>query len=127
MPKLTDEIIHAAIDGYLAQKTRLDQQIADLRELLHPKELSVEEEGTPQPQKRTMSAAGRRAIAKAQRARWAKTRGEAKKTTGIAMATEQPKKKKRKLSAAGRAAIIAATKRRWAKVRRAQNTKTMTA
>ena len=54
-----------------------------------------------------MSAAGRKAIAEAQRKRWAAQKTETK-------ATPAPKKTKRKLSAAGRAAIVAALKKRWA-------------
>ena len=61
--------------------------------------------------KRTMSAAGRAAIAAAQRARWAKTKGtkEAK-----------PAKRQVKFSAAGLARIRAAQKARWAKVKAAK-------
>lgn len=55
--------------------------------------------------KRTMSAAGRKRIAAAQKARWAKKAG--KKVV----------KAKRKISAAGRARIAAAQKKRWAKVK----------
>src|SRR5437868_13706101 len=56
-----------------------------------------------------MSAAGRAKIAAAQKARWAKVRGE--KTESVA--TEpKAKKKKRKMSAEGRARIIAADKAR---------------
>ena len=33
-PRLTPEIIHAAIDGFEAQKLRIDAQIADLRAML---------------------------------------------------------------------------------------------
>jgi hypothetical protein len=51
---------------------------------------------------RTMSAAGRRAISLAQKARWAKAR------TG---------KPKRKISAAGRKRIAAAQRARWVKVK----------
>lgn len=54
-----------------------------------------------------MSAAGRKAIAAAQRQRWATLKGE-----GVAQVA--PKKAKRKLSRAGRAAIVAALKKRWA-------------
>ena len=55
-----------------------------------------------------MSAAGRRAIAAAQKARWAKV-NKGKKSVKSA--------KKHKMSAAGRAAIIAAQKARWAKAK----------
>jgi hypothetical protein len=89
MTKLTPELIHAAIDGYEAQKNRIDQQIADLRGLLSG-------HSTPAPataqaasskgvskrrKKRRLSAAGREAIAAAARKRWAafKAAKEAKK------------------------------------------------
>jgi len=53
-----------------------------------------------------ISAAGRASIAEAQRARWAKLKGN-----GTA-ATAQPGTR-RKMSAAGRARIAAAAKKRW--------------
>jgi hypothetical protein len=53
---------------------------------------------------RTMSAAARRRISLAQKARWAK---------------ERTAKPKRTISAAGRRRIAAAQRARWAKVRRA--------
>ena len=57
---------------------------------------------------RKMSAVARAKIAAAQRARWAKQKSKAPKTT------------KRKMSAAGRAAIVAAQKARWAKIKSAK-------
>jgi hypothetical protein len=57
-----------------------------------------------------MSAAGRAAIAAAQRARWAKVKGK----VGNA-----PSSGRRKMSAAARAKIAAAAKRRWAKAKAA--------
>jgi hypothetical protein len=66
------------------------------------------------PRKRRRSAAVRAKMAAAQRARWAKIKGEAD--------SKPAKKGKRRLSAAGRAAIIAATKARWAKVQGATAT-----
>jgi hypothetical protein len=54
--------------------------------------------------KRRMSAAGRLAISKATKARWAKVRA----------AKAKPR---RKMSAAGRASIVKAQKARWAKIR----------
>jgi hypothetical protein len=57
--------------------------------------------------KRTMSAAGRRKISLAQKARWAK---RASRSQGA----ERPK---RTLSAAGRRKIAAAQRARWAKVK----------
>lgn len=61
--------------------------------------------------KRTMSAAGRERIAAAQRARWAKARGQ---SDGAPSATP---KTRRKMSAAGRARIAAAARARWAKAK----------
>jgi len=108
-PKLTNEIITAAIEGFEAQKTRIDGQIAELRALLTggPAESAAAPEATKH-RRRKMSAAGRKAIAEAQRKRWA-----AKKAADGA-APEAVSKPKRRLSAAGRKAIIAATKKRWA-------------
>ena len=51
-------------------------------------------------------------MAAAQKARWAKIRGQAEPASSPA--TPKPAKQKRKLSAAGRKAISEATKRRWA-------------
>ena len=108
-PKLTKEIIHAAILGFEEQKHRIDAQIAELRALLSGGE--AEPTAAPGPTerpRRKMSAAGRRAIAEAQRKRWAASKAQSK--------AEAPKasRAKRKLSAAGRAAISAAAKKRWA-------------
>jgi hypothetical protein len=64
-----------------------------------------------QPRHRKMSAAARARIAAAQRARWAKVRGQ--KVVSIAP-------KRRRISPAGLARIRAATKARWAKWRAAQ-------
>jgi cell division septum initiation protein DivIVA len=107
--KLTNEVIAAAIEGFQAQKHHLDAQIAELRAMLSGG--SDETAATPElttRKRRTISAAGRRAIAEAQRKRWAEKK-QSKPTT-----TEESPKPKRKLSAAGRKAIIAATKKRWA-------------
>jgi hypothetical protein len=59
--------------------------------------------------KRHISAAGRKRIAAAQRARWAKVKGEAKGATP-----------KRTMSASSRRKIAAAQRRRWAKFRKAK-------
>ena len=110
--KLTAEIIHAAIEGFESQKRRIDSQIDELRQLLNGGSAETgAESGTP-ARKRKISAAGRRRMAAAQKARWAKIRGEAEPTSSLA--APKPARQKRKLSAAGRKAISEATKRRWA-------------
>jgi hypothetical protein len=60
--------------------------------------------------KRKMSATGRARLAAAQKARWAKAKGQKVK---------QSQPKKRKMSAAARAKISAAAKARWAKAKAA--------
>jgi hypothetical protein len=60
--------------------------------------------------RRTISAAGRARIAAAQRARWAKTKGQ--KVVSIAA------RKGRTMSAAARKRVVAAQKLRWAKWRK---------
>jgi hypothetical protein len=64
--------------------------------------------------RRTLSASGRRNIAAAQKARWAKVR--AKHVVSIAKGA---KPGKRKMSASVRRKIAAAQRARWAKVKRA--------
>ena len=100
------QLLAMALIGYEAQKAKLDAAIADIQAQLGQRTSSV---GT-EPQirrKRTMSVAGRRRIAAAQRKRWA----------AIHNAKAKPKAAKRKLSAAGRKAIAAAARKRWAAVR----------
>jgi hypothetical protein len=112
--KLTAEILAAAIEGFEVQKQRIDAQIAELRSMLEggrPESAATPE--TIKPRKKR-SAAVRRRMAMAQRARYAKL----KQSSELPQA-EAPKPK-RKLSAAGRRAIIAATKKRWAAVKAAK-------
>jgi len=108
-PKLTNEIITAAIQGFEFQKTSIDGKVAELRAMLPggPGESAA----TPEPTKRRprkMSAAARARIGEAQRKRWAASKVQSEPA---ALELSQPKGK---LSAAGRAAIVAATKKRWA-------------
>ena len=69
--KLTPEIITAAIEGFEAERRRIDEQITEMRAMLNgaqPKAAAAPEKGT----RRTMSAAGRKRIAEAQaESRWA--------------------------------------------------------
>src|SRR5208283_2895642 len=108
MPKLTNDIIAAAIEGFQAQKKNIDAQIAELRRALSgdPGKPAATAEA-PTRKRRKMSAASRARIAEAQRKRWA-----AFKKAAEPPVPEAAHKPKRKLSAAGRRAISAATKRR---------------
>jgi hypothetical protein len=118
--KLTAEILAAAIEGFEAQKRRIDLQIADLRQMLTGG--SSEEAApweVPKGKRRKMSAAARKRIGDAQQKRWAESK-RASEPSQTAAPSEAPKqKRKRRLSAAGKAAIVAALKKRWAAKRAA--------
>ena len=115
--KITHAIITAAIDGFEAQKKRIDAQIADLRQTLTGNGTRALATPEPVPGRRKMSAAARKRIADAQRKRWAAMKGRSGHPT-----TAEGDKPKRRISAAGRKAIIEATRKRWAAYR-AQKTR----
>lgn len=123
LPRLTTEIINAAIDGFEAQKTRIDAQIADLRALLPggPTETAdaVTTEPAPQRKRRKFWPDAIRRMREAQQRRWAKVRGESEAPALVPVTAPASAKAKSKLSAAGRAAIVAALKKRWAEKKRA--------
>ena len=100
-PKLTDEILTAALEGYEAQKTRIDAQIAEIRSLLGGG-------GTDATPKRKVSASARRRMARAQKLRWKK----------IKQGSEVAQKPKRHMSAGARKRIAAAQKKRWAAIKK---------
>jgi hypothetical protein len=106
--KLTSEIIDAAIFGFEEQRRKLDEQIAELRAMRGGASQGASR--AARGGKRKMSAAGRKAIAEAQRKRWA----EQKSASDEVAAPKPARKKKRRLSPEGRAAIVAAAKKRWA-------------
>ena len=108
-PKLTNEIIDAAIEGFEAKKRRVEGQISELRAMRSGAPAQSVSPTARQP-RRQISAAGRKAIAEAQRKRWAASKVEAQPKA----AKTKPAKKKRTLSAEGKANIVAALKKRWA-------------
>ena len=111
--KLTPAIVAAAIAGFEQQKKEIDEQIAELRQMLKGgSEPAVIGSEAVKPRKRR-SAAVRRRMALAQRARYAKLKQDSETTQAT---TAKPK---RKMSAAGRRNIIEGIKRRWA-VKRAE-------
>ena len=120
--KLMPKFIEAAIDGFLYRKQQLinelDAQIAELRAMLPGADTQpATAPEAPPPKRKKFSAAARRKMALAQKARWAKIRGESEPSPAV---TPEPAKPKRKLSAAGRRAISEATKKRWALKRAAE-------
>lgn len=122
MPTVIDnEILAAAIEGFEAQKKRLDLRIAEIRQKLTGVHTGAAEEGSPEApaggrKRRKMSPAARKRIADAQKKRWAAVRKESGPAT---VTKKEAPKAKRRLSAAGRKKIIEATKKRWAAVRAA--------
>jgi hypothetical protein len=117
--KLSPEIITAAIRGFEAQKEQIDHQIAELRSMLEDGQretVGAAPSETGQRKRRKFSAASRRKMALAQKARWAAI----KQPSEPQPVTSEAPKPKRKLSAAGRKRIIEATKKRWAAVKAAK-------
>jgi hypothetical protein len=104
-PKLTNQIITAAIDGFEAQKTRIDAKIAELRALLPggSAETTAATSEPATPKRRKMSAAARKRIGDAQRKRWA----ESKKSEAPATAPAKTAPAKKKMSRARKAALLA--------------------
>ena len=95
--------VDAIVKQLEAERDRIDSAIKALR--------GLDSTSGGQPKRRTMSAAARRRIAAAQRARWAKVKGQ--KVAPI-------KAGKRHISAAGRARIAAAARAGWAKIKKGQ-------
>ena len=115
--KLTNEIIAAAIEGFEAQKGRIDEQIGELRAMLSGGRSETAVAPTvPPKRKRRMSAAGRRAIAEATRKRWAAFHTAKKAAEKPAVATQAApnktarKKTVRKGAAAKKVAVKAPAK-----------------
>ena len=95
------------------ERERLDQAIAVLASLNGGSGST-----TVNGARRSISAAGRRRIAAAQRARWAKVRAGA-----TSARSKSASRAKRTMSAAARNRIAAAQRARWAKVRQAKTEK----
>jgi hypothetical protein len=117
MSQLTTEILNVALESLTSKRQQIDEQIAEVRRLLAGSTNGASAGPAPAGRKRRISAAGRRAIAAAQRRRWADQKAAAGLTPD-----KETKRPKRKLSPAGRAAIVAALKKRWA-AKRAEGAK----
>jgi hypothetical protein len=96
-PKLSNSIILAAIEGFEAQKKRIDEQVRELRQILNGgPQTEPSETAPPKRKKRRLSAAGRRAIAEATRRRWAAVRAAKERTSK--QSAVPPKAVRRKVS-----------------------------
>jgi len=107
--KLTTDILSAALEGFEAQKNRIDGKIAEIKQQLgvgRTAPAAPTDSGKPRKKR---SAAVRRRMKLAQQLRWKRIREVAEPARAVAA-----KPKKRKLGAARKRAIIAATKKRAA-------------
>lgn len=108
-------------------KVRIEELVSELERVLDIDPRTTGRVSNPKnskgaTHKRTMSAEGRRRIAEAARARWARVRGE-KGQALTTTATETAGHKGRTMSPAARRKIATAARARWAKVKAAkQNT-----
>lgn len=114
----TRDVLLAALAGFQLDKQRIDSQIAEVQAMLDgggsPVTGPSAAEETPEKGRRKkFSAASRRRMAEAQKARWAKIKSESEPPSPAAPEASAPSKAKRKISAEGMKRIIAATKKRW--------------
>ncbi len=110
---LSRDILLAALAGFQLDKQRIDAKISEVQAMLDGGSSPAPGAPSSEPKKTTgnkRSAAVRRRMAEAQKARWARIKGDTEATP----AAPEAGKAKRKLSAAGRAAIVKALKERWA-------------
>ena len=105
--QLREERMHAK-----EQVKKLDQAIVAIEGIVGKGNLGFAGRGQ-KGKKRTMSAAARRKIAAAQRARWARV----KNLKPVLVTTKTSTARKRTLSPAARRKIAAAQRARWAKFR----------
>jgi hypothetical protein len=125
-PTFTRDILLAALAGFQLDKQRIDRQIAEVQVMLDgsgtPARKTTVSVETPGKTRGKRSAAVRRRMAAAQKARWAKIKGDGTIESGSpSPATPQAPKAKRQISEEGMKRIIAATKKRWKPQKAAAN------
>jgi hypothetical protein len=107
------ESFTGVIDGLEKRKAAIERALAALREVDAPETAAqVKPDGAAEApgSRRKFTAAARKRMALAQKARWAKIKGEIEPPTPPA---PEPAKRKRRISPEGIKRIIAATKKRW--------------
>src|SRR5437773_5995596 len=107
--KLTADILAAAIIGFEAHKVAIDGKIAEIRLMLDGGKSEPASSPEFRKPRKKRSAAARRKMALAQKARWAKI----KQASAPQPASPATKKPKRTMSASARKRIAAAQKKRW--------------
>jgi hypothetical protein len=113
--QIMTEVLSGIIDQLERQKTAIERALTALRQIegiAAPATATEIESPTAAATltRRKFSAASRRKMALAQKARWARIKGEIEQPPPLM--TESPKPKRR-ISAEGMKRIIAATKKRW--------------
>lgn len=106
----------------LNEKSRIEARLSDINRVLGGDVLAANQVPSATSKRggaRKFSAATKAKMAAAQKARWAKLKGNA----AVGAVAAPVANKRRKISAAGRAAIIAAAKARWARVNAAKAAK----
>jgi hypothetical protein len=111
-PALTRDILLAALAGFQLDKQRIDAKIDEVQAMLNggsPKNAPIGSEEAPTKGTRKRSAAVRKRMAEAQKARWAKIKGESEPSSDAG----PPKRKK--FSAAARRRMAEAQRLRYLK------------
>jgi hypothetical protein len=115
--QLTTDILNAALENLTSKRQQIDEQITEVRRMLDNSTNGASVPAEAPTRKHRISAAGRQAIAAAQKRRWSEKKAASGETPAAGA-----KKPKRKLSPEGRKAIVAALKKRWAAKRAAATT-----
>jgi hypothetical protein len=119
---LNSDILAAAIEGFQLQKAKIDDKIAEIKQMLDgafPQPAATPTVEVPVGTRKKFSAAARKRMAEAQKLRYAKLRGETQPQMPVAQEASTPvtpeaPKAKRKISVEGMKNIRAAQKKRWA-------------
>jgi hypothetical protein len=123
MPTISQDILQAALHGLQLEKQRIDSSIAEVQSMLNGGSRKTTLEGTalsaseeaPRNGTRKRSAAVRKRIAEAQRARWAAIKGTSEPPSTTT--SEATPGKRKKFSTAARKRMALAQKARWAKAK----------
>lgn len=120
MPNTSPSI--AQLQRALGIQEQIDKLEGELKSILNGQEttngLVAVAKSKPGKKKSGMSAEGRARIAAAQKARWAKVKGNT--STPKAAVAPKAKKMRRKMSPEARARIVEAQKKRWAAFKKAK-------
>ena len=123
MPTISQEILRAALNGLQLEKQRIDGSIAEVQAMLDggsrkitaPEATPSLSEEAPRKGRRKRSAAVRKRMAEAQRARWAAIKGPSEPPSPAT--SEAAPRKRKKISAAARRRMAEGQRRRYLKLK----------